>query len=154
MVEEEECDQDQADALVYSAESSEPRHFHSHPSLLPHAANHHYCAISLNWLLWSRPLVRRRWLRRVRTAQANFLRNESFQQSITKYSQPTPVTPPVPRNQDGQFTHDETEMCGYLIRNLPETKTPKNEQWWLGMRTSVNLEFSFLKCISQGILFI
>ena len=30
---------------------------------------------------------------------------------------------------DGQFTRDEKEMCGFLICNTPETKTPKNEEW-------------------------
>ena len=96
-------DQDQADALVYSAESAELRHFHSDPGLLPHA-DRHYCAISLNRLLRSRPSVRRRWLRRVRTARANFLRDGSLQQNITKYFQPTPVTPPVPSNQDDRIS--------------------------------------------------
>ena len=38
---------------------------------------------------------------------------------------------------DGQFTRDEKEMCGFLIRNTPETKTPKNEEWWLKMRKHV-----------------
>ena len=38
---------------------------------------------------------------------------------------------------DGQFTHDPTEMCGYLIRNTPKTKKPRNEQWWLEMRKHV-----------------
>ena len=96
-------DQDQADALVYSAESAELRHFHSDPSLLPHA-DRHYCAISLNRLLRSRPSVRRRWLRGVRTARACFLRDGCFQQNITKYFQPTPVTPPGPRNQDDSIS--------------------------------------------------
>ena len=95
-------DQDQGDALVYSAESAELRHFHSDPSLLPHA-DRHYCVISLNRLLRSRPFVRRRWLRRVRTARANFLRDGSFQQNITKYFQPTPGTP-VPRNQEDSIS--------------------------------------------------
>jgi hypothetical protein len=95
-------DQDQEDALVYSAESAELHHFHSDPSLLPHT-DRHYCAISLNRLLQSRPSVRRCWLRRVRTARANFLHDGSFQQNITKYFQPTPVTP-VPRHQDDSIS--------------------------------------------------
>jgi hypothetical protein len=38
---------------------------------------------------------------------------------------------------DGQFTLDPTEMCGFLIRHTPDTKTCKNERWWLDMRTHV-----------------
>ena len=41
------------------------------------------------------------------------------------------------RDGDGKFTHNEREMCGFLIRNTPETKTPKNEEWWLKMQKHV-----------------
>ena len=41
------------------------------------------------------------------------------------------------RDGDGQFTCNEKKMCGFLICNTPETKTPKNEEWWLRMRTHV-----------------
>jgi hypothetical protein len=41
------------------------------------------------------------------------------------------------KDGDGQFTHDPAEMCGFLIHNTPQTKTPKNERWWLEMRTHV-----------------
>ena len=41
------------------------------------------------------------------------------------------------RDGDGQFTLDQTEMCGFLIHNTPDTKTRKDEKWWLDMRTHV-----------------
>ena len=41
------------------------------------------------------------------------------------------------RDGDGQFIRDEKKMCGFLIRNTPDTKTPKNEEWRLRMRMHV-----------------
>ena len=84
-------DKETADTQVYSAESAEIRHYHSHPKLLP-ANDAHYCNnVTLNRLIQSRPSVRRRWLRRVRQARANFLRDGDLQKSITTYL--TPTTP-------------------------------------------------------------
>jgi hypothetical protein len=82
-------DKETSDTQVYSAESAEIRHYHSNPTLLP-ASDVHYCKnVTLNRLIQSRPSVRRRWLRRVRQARANFLRDGDLQKSITTYLTPT-----------------------------------------------------------------
>ena len=73
---------DTADALIYTAEeSAELRHFHADPTLLP-PSDRHYLTISLNKLLQSNPSVRRRWLRRVRNARANFVKEGRSQQTL------------------------------------------------------------------------
>ena len=63
-----------ANALKYSAESTEIRHYFSDPILLP-AEDRHYVSNNLAKLLRSSPSVRRRWLRRVRTARHNMLKH-------------------------------------------------------------------------------
>ena len=99
-------DKETSDSQVYSAESAEIRHYHSNPTLLP-ASDGHYCDnVTLNRLLQSRPSVRRRWLRRVRQARANFLRDGDLQKNITTY-----LTPTTPRHN----TH--------TVRTLPVTTT-------------------------------
>ena len=75
---------DTADAIIYTAESAELRHYHADPTLLP-TSDRHYCNISLNKLLQSNPSVRRRWLRRVRTARSNFMRDGRSQQTLAGY---------------------------------------------------------------------
>ena len=75
---------DTADALIYTAESAELRHFHADPSLLP-SSDRHYLNLSLNKLLQSNPSVRRRWLRRVRNARANFVKDGRSQQTLAGY---------------------------------------------------------------------
>ena len=67
-------DKDAVDSKVYSVESAELRHYHANPTLLPRS-DQHYCNIPLQRLLQSRPSVRRRWLRRVRHAQACFTKD-------------------------------------------------------------------------------
>ena len=70
------------------------RHFHANPNLLP-SAGRHYCSISLKRLLGSRPSVRRRWLRRVRTARSNLIKNGKTQQLMTQFStEQTTQNPP------------------------------------------------------------
>jgi hypothetical protein len=75
---------DKAAAIIYSAESAELRHYHSDPKLLKQQ-DQHYCARSLDRLLTSQPSVRRRWLQRVRTARALFIKDGQSQQVITRY---------------------------------------------------------------------
>jgi hypothetical protein len=77
-------EKDKADATIYSAESAELRHYHSDPQLLKQQ-DQHYCARSLDSLLTSQPSVRRRWLQRVRTARALFIRDGKSQQVMTRY---------------------------------------------------------------------
>ena len=83
-------DKETVDTVVYSAESAEIRHFHSNPKLLPGSDAHYSCNnITLDRIIRSRPSVRRRWLRRVRTARrATFLHDGNLQQSITPSLQP------------------------------------------------------------------
>ena len=59
---------------IQSIESAELRYYHDNPHLLPRA-DQHYCDLTLRRLLQSRPSVRRRWLRRVKSARAAFLKD-------------------------------------------------------------------------------
>ena len=77
-------DKETIDTKIYSVESAELRHFHENPDFLP-SADRHYCKISLQRLLGSRPSVRRRWLRRVRTARSNLIRDGKTQQRMTQF---------------------------------------------------------------------
>jgi hypothetical protein len=70
----------------YSAESAEIRHYFSDPLLLP-AEDRHYVSASLDKLLRSRPSVRRRWLRRVRSSRANMIKHGQSQLSINSFFQ-------------------------------------------------------------------
>ena len=79
------------DSLIYSAESAEIRHYHANPNILP-ASDRHYCSTPLSTLIRSRPSTRRRWLQRIRTARANFIKHGSHQRSITDYVQRTKRT--------------------------------------------------------------
>jgi hypothetical protein len=87
--------QETVDSLAYNAESAELRRYHANPHLLP-VSDQHYTATSLSRLLTSRPSVRRRWLRRVRTARASFLRDGNQQRSITTYMHRTARPPRLP----------------------------------------------------------
>ena len=90
-------DKEKTDSTVYSVESAELRYFHSNPNLLP-SSDKHYCQISLQRLLGSRPSVRRRWLRRVRTARANLIREGKTQQRITQFTETQPKYRNLHRN--------------------------------------------------------
>jgi hypothetical protein len=79
------------DSLIYSTESAEIRHYHANPNILP-ASDRHYCSTPLSTLIRSRPSTRRRWLQRIRTARANFIKHGSHQRSITDYVQRTERT--------------------------------------------------------------
>ena len=66
---------DTAEAIIYTAD----------PTLLP-TSDRHYCNIvSLNKLLQSNPSVCRQWLRRVRTARSNFMKDGRLQQTLAGY---------------------------------------------------------------------
>ena len=86
-------DKETIETKAYTVESAELRHFHANPNLLP-SADRHYCTISLKRLLGSRPSVRRRWLRRVRTARANLIKDGKTQQRMTQYTEQTARNPP------------------------------------------------------------
>ena len=89
-------DQDTVDQTINSMESAELRHYHANPTLLP-TSDQHYCSLPLQRLLRSRPSVRRRWLRRVKTARAAFLSKGKQQQRITRFLEvsisPAPLQP-------------------------------------------------------------
>jgi hypothetical protein len=59
-------------------------HYFADSLLLP-AEDRHYVSDSLNKLLRSRPSVRRRWLRRVRSARASMIKHGTSQISINKF---------------------------------------------------------------------
>ncbi len=63
---------DTSTSINYSAKSAELCHYLADPLLLP-AEDCHYVSSSLNKLLLSRPSVRRRWLRRVRSSRARMI---------------------------------------------------------------------------------
>jgi hypothetical protein len=92
--------QDEKEQKVYSMESAELRHYHSNPTLIP-TSDQHYCRnITLNKLLQSRPSVRRRWLKRVKTARAAYLKDGRNQQMVTQYLVKIPATREVsPRRE-------------------------------------------------------
>ena len=72
-------EQDATESTIYTMESAELRHYHANPTLLPRS-DQHYCSLPLQRLLLrSRPSVRRRWLRRVKTARASFLKDGKHQ---------------------------------------------------------------------------
>ena len=74
--------QETKEAIKFTAESSEIRHYFANPTLLP-AEDRHYCTNNLENILRSRPSVRRRWLQRVRTARNNMLRHGESQTPLT-----------------------------------------------------------------------
>jgi hypothetical protein len=76
--------QETKEAIKFTAESSEIRHYFANPTLLP-AEDRHYCTNNLENILRSRPSVRRRWLQRVRTARNNMLRQGQSQTPLTNY---------------------------------------------------------------------
>jgi hypothetical protein len=94
-------------SVRYSAESSEIRHYFANPLLLP-AEDRHHCSSNLDQLLRSRPSVRRRWLRRVRTARANMLKHGQLQTTIYNFFR-------HPNGRTPRFNHD-------LLTNLQYTK--------------------------------
>ena len=67
--------QDNQDQTIYSMESAELRHHHSNPTQVPNSDQHYCRNITLNKLLKSRPSVCRRWLKRVKTARAAYLKD-------------------------------------------------------------------------------
>jgi hypothetical protein len=69
---------------IKSSELAEIRHFHSQPHLLP-TGDQHYCERSLQSLLCSSYSVRRRWLKHIRTARANKLRQGLLQTNISNF---------------------------------------------------------------------
>ena len=112
--------QDDKDQTIYSMESAELQFYHSNPNLVP-TSDQHYCRnITLNKLLKSRPSVRRRWLKRVKTARAAYLIDGQNQQLVTRYMIPLPSTQDSintprtqrlqrkPANGDTRTTHTNT----------------------------------------------
>ena len=130
-------DKETAQTAVYSAESAEIRHYHSNPKLLP-ASDAHYCTnTTLDRIIRSRPSVRRRWLRRVRTARANFMKDGSLQQSITAYLQQservhdpaTARTTPASKTRNTRSTTTQQRMTSFFPGRPPDlqkTNLPGN----------------------------
>jgi hypothetical protein len=72
------------DAQIYTAESATIRYYHSRPHLLG-ATDRHYCERPLLSILRGSPSSRRRWIRRVRFARADYLKDGRLQTKITGY---------------------------------------------------------------------
>ena len=98
-------------SVRYSAESSEIRHYFANPLLLP-AEDRHYCSSNLDKLLRSRPSVRRRWLRRVRTARANMLKYGQSQTTINNFFR-------HPNGRTPRFNHDLLTKLQYTKHYFP-----------------------------------
>ncbi|KAI2512441.1 hypothetical protein MHU86_1894 [Fragilaria crotonensis] len=122
---------DEQAQTVYSMESAELRHYHSNPSLIP-TADQHYCRnITLNRLLQSRPSVRRRWLTRVKTARAAYLKDGQNQQTLPQYFLNNPATrPPHPREprrpherttNNARSTTTQQRMTAFFPGRPPDT---------------------------------
>ena len=124
--------QETVDSLAYNAESAELRRYHSNPNLLT-ASDQHYCATSLSRLLSSRPSVRRRWLRRVRTAHASFCRDGNQQRSITtcmhrtaRPSQLSTIAPPSsPTTVHFRKVTTQQRMTRFFPGRLPDPLTTR-----------------------------
>jgi hypothetical protein len=124
-------DQDTVDQTIYSMESAELRHYHANPNLLP-TSDQHYCSLPLQRLLRSRPSVRRRWLRRVKTARAFFLHHGKQQQRITQYlavSRPPAPLPPAPNivarpGLSRATTTTQQRMTDYFTGRPPDPHPP------------------------------
>ena len=122
-------DKETAEAAVYSAESAEIRHYHSSPKLLP-ASDAHYCTnTTLDRIIRSRPSsVRRRWLRQIRTARANFMKDGNLQQSITAYLQQservhdsaTALTTPISKMRNIRSTTTQQRMTSFFPGRPPD----------------------------------
>lgn len=120
-------EKDIADSQIYSDESAELRHYHSDPKLLKQQ-DQHYCNISLTKLLTSKPSVRRRWLRRVRTVRALYIREGQSQQVMTRYLPYTPapkhthiqgLQPQQPNNQ-ARTTTTQQLLTAYFTGRPPD----------------------------------
>ena len=100
-----------------SAEFSEIRHYFANPLLLP-AEDRHYCSSNLDKLLRSRLSVRRRWLRRVRTARANMLKNGQSQTTIYNFF-------PTSKRQDSALQPRLTDQTFHetLLPSIPTQPT-------------------------------
>ena len=128
-------DSDTVATTIYSTESAKLRHFHSNPHLLPRS-DQHYCNLPLQRLLRSRPSVRRRWLRRVKTARTAFLKNGKLQQRITQYldmarpPDPLPPAPKITRPGLTRVTTTQQRMTDYFPGRPPDpssiTSLPSN----------------------------
>jgi hypothetical protein len=60
--------------------------------------------MTLNKLLQSHPSVRRRWLKRVKTSKAAYLKDGQNQQTISKYMTPIPQTRGAHNEQETRLT--------------------------------------------------
>jgi hypothetical protein len=72
-------------SCIYTMESAAIRYYHSRPHLLAACDRHYYCERSLLSILQGSPSTRCRWLRRVRSARAAYLKDGRLQTRITGY---------------------------------------------------------------------
>lgn len=110
---------DTATAKKYSAESTEIRHYFSDPLLLP-AEDRHYVSNNLDKLLRSSPSVRRRWLRRVRTARNNMLKKGLSQLTIRNFL----TKPPQGIDRQQRGNHAQTHTTDTSLTSTPTTQPP------------------------------
>ena len=86
---------DELARTIQSSDDAEIRHYHSNPHLLP-LDDQHYCERPIANLLRSPLSVRRRWLKHIRSARANKLRDNLLQTNLRHFytAAKTPRLPP------------------------------------------------------------
>ena len=130
-----------------SMESAELRHYHSNPRL-HQSSDPHYCnSMTLNKLLQSHPSVRQRWLKRLKTSRAAYLKDGQNQQTIGKYMTPIPqargthneqetrLTQPTHRERCKDTNTTQQRMTAYFAGRPPDiiaelSQNPPPSQVW------------------------
>jgi hypothetical protein len=120
--------QDKDNAKIFTAESKEIRHYFADPLLIP-AEDRHYVSQSLEKILRSRHSVRRRCLRRVRTARANMIKNGQSQSTIKNFFLQIPhhdstiiIRPTATELVDNTMKNDSTSTAQLSLAQPPPTQ--------------------------------
>jgi hypothetical protein len=121
--------QDKVNATIFTAESKEIRHYFADPLLIPAEDRHYTISQSLEKILRSRPSVRRRWLRRVRTARANMIKNGQSQSTIKHFFSHIPhhdstitIRPTATALVNNTINHDSTRTAHLSLAQPPPTQ--------------------------------
>lgn len=110
------------DSGTYTAESATIRYYHSRPHLLS-LTDRHYCKRPLLSILRGSPATRRRWLRRVRLARADYIKDGRLQTQIIEFF------PHRPDDRQLNDTHDDMKSyCrNQLAAEINRTTTHPNQ---------------------------
>ena len=111
------------DSSIYTAESATIRYYHSRPHLLS-LNDRHYCERPLLSILRGSPATRRRWLRRVRLARANYIKDGKLQTQITGFFPHRQDD--RPRDQHDADMNRTTTNSNQGAENNTERRNPPN----------------------------